>query len=97
MFTQGRFLLRISRHTHGFSITRMYFDLLETIAAYITVGDARCVPESSFRFARDLYTIEIRDFVGAYDQCAASRRIFCTRQFKSSATYSSLSEGQAIS
>jgi hypothetical protein len=53
MFTQGRFLLRISRHTHGFSITRMYFDLRETIAAYITVGDAYCVPESSFRFARN--------------------------------------------
>ena len=33
----------------------------------------------------------------AQDQCAASKTIFCARQFKSSATYSSFSDGQAIS
>jgi len=33
----------------------------------------------------------------AEDQCAASKTIFCARQFKSSATYNSFSDGQAIS
>ena len=49
-----------------------------------------------FRFARQLPRIGVTASL-AQDQCVASKRIFCARQFKSSATYSSFSEGQAIS